>query len=144
MLAPADPDADDDPDAHARRRPTPDALSPLEHAAAAAGALQWGVDAVRAIVTREQPSVPDVPSGAAAAGGAAGSTISAVLDQVNAAATALADTIQGVAAPDWARTGTNTAGEKLTALDTAGLAIERASAELRAATDAWSRTSLRR
>lgn len=142
-MAPADPDANDDPDAHARRRPAPDALSPLEHAAAAATALEWGADSVRAIVTRTEPSLPALPTGALAAGDA-GPAIDTVLDRVTAAANALAETIQGVAAPDWARDGTTPAGDRLTALDAAATAIEHASSELRSAADAWSRTTLRR
>lgn len=114
-----EPVADDDNVEAMARRPGPDGLSALDIVASAARSLGTVREALRVVEVDDRPAlafpVDQLDRPAAGASGAAG--IGEVLAAFRNESTALADAVTHVDAGDWQRTGTDSTGHQITALE---------------------------
>jgi hypothetical protein len=126
------PEDEQRPDDVLHRRPASGGLSAIEHAAYTAAALPHIADALRLVLSRDNPEVavpplevdPPVDGGSASA--------DEVVEQMAAAAEALAKEISNVSGSEWIRPG-RVGAQTVNALDLARAAVQLAIFHLRAA-----------
>jgi hypothetical protein len=125
------PEEDQRPDDVVHRRPASGGLSAIEHVAYVAGALPRLGDALRLVVTRDDPEVAAPPLEPEPAATASPGTIDQAANEIAVAAETLAREIGNVAATEWTRTG-RIGDQKVTALDLVRGAVQLAIYHLRA------------
>lgn len=118
---------DEDPDI-VHRRPAGGGLSAAEHALAAAAALDVAATALARVRVAEAPDVDLTPAESPSR-----LPLEVVLDQVAAAAGALAATAEAMHGAEWGRTGRLADGTTVTALDVARAGVHAGAHHLRAA-----------
>jgi hypothetical protein len=125
------PEEEQRPDDVVHRRPASGGLSAIEHAAYTAAALPQLADALRLVLTRDNPDLTVPPLEAEPPSGASGS-VDEVINRLAGAAESLAKDISNVSGPEWTRTG-RVDGQSVTALDLVRGAVQLAIFHLRAA-----------
>jgi hypothetical protein len=126
------PEESQRPDDVIHRHPASGGLSAIEHAAYVARALPHLADALRLVLTRDEPEVAAPPLEPEPGSGAGPGSADEVVNDIATSAEALAYEIGNVAATDWTRTG-RLHGQKVTALDIVRGAVQLAIYHLRAA-----------
>jgi hypothetical protein len=126
------PEEEQRPDDVLHRRPASGGLSAIEHAAYTASALPQLADALRLVLSRDNPEVaaPPLEVDPPVAGGSA--SADEVVEQIAAAAEALAKEISNVSGSEWTRPG-RVGGQTVNALDLARAAVQLAIFHMRAA-----------
>jgi hypothetical protein len=126
------PEEDQRPDDVVHRRPASGGLSAIEHAAYVARALPHLGDALRLVLTRDDPEVGVPPLEPEPPASDSPGPADQVVNEIAVAADTLAHQIGNVSATEWTRTG-RLSDQKVTALDLVRGAVQLSIYHLRAA-----------